>query len=250
MILQGKSAIVTGAGGGIGKAIALEFAKEGADVLVNDVDQTRAQEVAQAIDSLGRKGIPYKASVANEEEVIAMFKTAIESFGKLDILVNNAGNSAPSMIHKMSLDNWNRVIAVHLTGAFLCTREAAKHMIERNQGKILNVISVAGIQGSVGQPNYSAAKAGLIGLTKSAAKELSRYNVRVNAVSLGVVQTDMTSKILSDPKLKEVTLARTLLRQVYQPEEIAPIFSFLASDAAHSIQGQVVPADGGIVGLG
>ncbi|MDP6178679.1 MAG: 3-oxoacyl-ACP reductase FabG [Desulfatiglandales bacterium] len=250
MLLKGKSAIVTGAGRGLGRAVALDFAKQGADVLVSDVNEVTAHEAAKEIEQTGSKVIACKADVSSEEEVIGMFKAAVDIFGKLDILVNNAGNSAPGMIHKMSLEKWNSVIGVHLTGTFLCMREAAKQMIERKQGKIINVISVAGIQGSVGQPNYAAAKGGIIGLTKSGAKELSRYNILVNAVSLGVVKTAMTSKILSDPKFREMTMARTLLRKAYEPEEVAPIFLFLASDAADSIQGQIIPADGGIAGLG
>jgi 3-oxoacyl-[acyl-carrier protein] reductase len=129
-------------------------------------------------------------------------------------------------------------------------REAAKHMKERKEGKIINVISVAGFQGSVGQPNYAAAKGGIIGLTKSGAKELSRYNILVNAVSLGVITTDMTSKILSDDKFRELTLNRVLLHKAFSPEEIGPVFSFLASEEANTIQGQVIPVDGGIAGLG
>lgn len=251
MILQGKSAIVTGAGRGVGRAIALDFAKEGADVLVNySRSEGPAHEVVQEIERMGHKGVAYKADVSKEEEVIGMFKTAIDNFGKLDILVVNAGNSAPGMLHKMSVETWDSVIDVHLKGAFLCMREAAKHMIERKQGKILCVISVAGFQGAIGQPNYAAAKGGIIGLVKSGAKELSRHNILVNAVSLGVISTDMTSKILSDPKFREATLARTLLRKAFEPEEIGPVFSFLASDAANSIQGQVIPVDGGLAGLG
>ena len=224
MILEGRSAMVTGAGSGVGRAIALEFAREGADVLVNDVNEESAQGVVRQIKGMGRQGLAYKADVSKEEEVIAMFEAAVGQFGKLDILVNNAGNSAPSMLHKMSVEKWDRVIDVHLKGAFLCMREAARHMIERKQGKILCVTSVAGLQGSVGQPNYAAAKGGIIALVKSGAKELSRHNILVNVVSLGVVSTGMTSKILSEPKLKEMTLARTLLRKVFEPEEIAQIF--------------------------
>lgn len=252
MILEGKSAIVTGSGRGVGRAIAMDFAKEGADVLVNAAHEETAQSAAQAIEeAVGRKVLPYKADVSSEEEVMGMFKAALDNFGKVDILVCNAGNSAPGMLHKMSLEKWNRVIGVHLTGTFLCMREAAKHMIDREQGgKIICVISVAGIQGAMGQPNYAASKGGIIGLVKSAAKELSRYNILSNAVSLGVISTDMTSKILSDENLKKLTLARTLMRKAYEPEEVAPVFSFLASDKADSIQGQVIPVDGGLVGLG
>jgi len=150
----------------------------------------------------------------------------------------------------MSLEKWHSVLDTHLTGTFLCMREAAKHMIEKKQGKILCVISVAGLQGSVGQPNYAAAKGGIIGLVKSGAKELSRHNILVNAVSLGVISTDMTAKILSDPKFREATLARTLTKRPFEPDEIGKVFSFLASDTANSIQGQVIPVDGGIAGLG
>lgn len=251
MILTGKSAMVTGAGRGVGRAIALEFAKEGADVLVNyNKSEGPAAEVVNEIQRMGRKGIAYKADVSNEEEVIGMFKTMIEAFGKVDILVNNAGNVAPSMLHNMSVAKWDSVVDTHLKGAFLCMREAAKHMMERNQGKILCVISPAGFQGSIGQPNYAAAKGGIIGLVKSGAKELARYNIMVNAVSLGIVTTDMTSKILTDPKLKEMNLARTLSRKALEPEEVAKVFAFLASDSANSIQGQVIPVDGGLAGLG
>lgn len=251
MILEGKAAIVTGAGRGVGRAIALDLAKQGADVLVNySASQAPAEEVVKQIEAMGRKAIAYKADVSKEAEVVAMVAAALEKFGKLDILINNSGNSAPAMLHKMTMDQWNAVIGVHLTGTFLCTREAAKHMIAQKQGKIINVISVAGIQGSMGQCNYASAKGGVIGLTKSGAKELSRYGIFVNAVSLGVTSTDMTAKIMTDEKLKEATLNRVLLHRAYEPEEIAPIFSFLCSDACNSIQGQVIAADGGIAGLG
>ena len=251
MMLEGKSAIVTGAGRGVGRGIALDFAREGADVLVNySSSEGAANEVVKEIEKMGRKGVAVKADVSKEEDVINMFKTAIDSFGKVDILVNNAGNSAPGMFHKMSTEKWDSVVDIHLKGTFLCMREAAKHMIEKQQGTILCVISVAGIQGSVGQPNYAASKGGVIGLVKSGAKELARYNVTVNAVSLGIVSTDMTSKILSDPKFREATLARALLKRPMEPEEVGKVFSFLASDAAKIIQGQVIAVDGGIAGLG
>jgi len=250
MMLEGKSALVTGAGRGVGRAISLEFAKEGADILVNDVDEGSAKEVVREIEQIGRRGIACKADVSSEEEVIGMFQIAIDTFGKLDILVNNAGNSAPGMIHKLSVEKWDSVINVHLKGSFLCMREAAKHMIERKQGKILCVISPAGFQGSIGQPNYAAAKGGIVGLVKSGAKELARYNIMVNAVSLGPIETDMMAKVLANPKLREMTYARTLANRVFKPEEVAPAFSFLASDAANPIQGQVISVDGGIAGLG
>jgi len=250
MNLEGKSAIVTGAGSGVGRAIALEFARNGADVLISDINESAAKEVAEELERLGKKGIGVKSDVSNEKEVSEMFGIALEELGKVDILVCNAGNSAPAMLHKMPIEKWEAVINVHLKGTFLCMREAAKHMIERKQGRIICTVSVAGIQGSIGQPNYAAAKGGIIALVKSAAKELSRHNILVNAVSLGVVETAMTTKILSDEKLKELTLSRTLLRRVFKPEEVAPIFAFLASDSANSIQGQVIAADGGIVGLG
>jgi len=250
MILEGKTGIVTGSGRGLGRAIALEFAKEGADVFINDIDEESAKSVAEEISRMGRKGVAFRADVSKEEEVVEMFMEAITRFGKLDILVNNAGNSAPAMLYKMSVEMWDSVINTHLKGTFLCMREAAKYMIERKQGKILCVVSVAGFQGAVGQANYAAAKGGIIGLVKSGAKELSRNNIIVNAISPGVISTEMTSKILLDEKLKEMTLARSLLRKIFDPEEVARVVAFLASDAANGIQGQVIPVDGGIAGLG
>jgi len=250
MKLEGKSAIVTGSGRGIGRGVALEFAKEGADVLVNYTQSKEtAEEVGNEIEKMGRKAIVCKADVGKEEDVVAMVKTAIDTFGKLDILVSNAGSSAPSMLHKMTIEQWYKVIDSHLTGAFLCTRESAKHMKERKSGKIIYVSSIGGSEGTIGQCNYGAAKGGIFGLMKSAAKELARYNINVNAIGAGVIETDMTSKIMADEKFRDITLGRILLRRFGKPETIAPFFAFLCSEEGSYIHAQALYIDGGMYGV-
>ncbi len=249
--LEGKVALVTGAGRGIGRAVALAFGREGADVVVNySKSEQGAREVVEEIEGMRRKAIACKADVSKEDEVVAMFKTTLDTFGKLDILVSNAGSSAPGMLHKMSLERWDAVLDVHLKGAFLCTREAAKHMMEKKSGKIIYVSSIGGSQGTVGQINYGAAKGGLFGLMRSAAKELAPYNINVNAICPGVIETDMTKTVRSDPKFREITLGRILFRRFATPEEIAPTFVFLASSDADYIHGQAIFVDGGMAGLG
>jgi len=245
--LEGRSAVVTGGGRGIGRAICLAYAKEGADVIVNYASKDQpAQEVVEMIKKMGRKAIAIKGNVAVKPEAEKIIQTAIDNFGKIDILVNNAGVSKPNMLYKMTEDQWNEVIDIQLKGPFLCIQAAAKYMMERKSGKIINVTSSAGLWGTKGQINYSSAKGGIVALTKSAARELAGYGVTVNVVQPGYVSTEMTEKIRTDPKLKEIYTGRILLGRFSEPEEVAQTFVFLASDDANYITGQLICVDGGL----
>ena len=246
MMLEGKAAVVTGGGRGVGRAISLTYAKEGADVVVNYVSNPKtAQEVVEEIEKIGRKGVAVKADVATDTGAEAVVQAAVDNFGKIDILVNNAGFTRPAMLHKMTEEDWNAVLNIHLKGPWLCIKHASKYMMEKKNGYIINVTSVAGLVGTVGQINYSAAKGGIITLTKSAARELARYGINVNCISLGIVATDMTEKIRTDPKLAEIYMKRILLNRFAEAEDIAPAFVFFASEGAQYISGQVLCVDGG-----
>jgi len=246
MKLKDKIALVTGSSRGVGRSVALGFAKQGANVVVNYTsNENAANEVVEAIQSMGGKAIAVKADVAQKAEAENLVNSAIDTFGRLDILVNNAGFTRPSMMIKMTEDQWDQVVDIHLKGAFLCAQAAGLHMKEQKNGKIINVTSVAGIVGTVGQINYSAAKGGIISMTKSIARELARYNVCANVISLGIVATDMTEKIRSDEKLKEIYMNRILLKRFAEADDIAPAFVFLASDESNYITGQLLCVDGG-----
>jgi len=249
MRLKDKIAIVTGGGRGIGRAVAIAFAKEGADVLVNYVSNSAAaDEVVAEIEKLGRKALAVKVDVASTADAQNMVNTAVEKLGGVDILVNNAGISQPSLLLKMPEEQWDRVINVHLKGTFNCSQAAGRHMKEKKSGKIINVISTAGLFGTVGQINYASAKAGIIGFTKSASRELGRYNINVNAICAGVIKTDMTEKVQTDPKLKEIYSQRIQLGRFGEPEEVANAFVFFAGNESDYITGQVLSVDGGYVG--
>lgn len=246
MKLKDKIALVTGSSRGVGRAVALGFAKQGANVVVNYTsNENAANEVVEIIQSMGGKAIAVKADVAQKAEAENLVNSAIDTFGRLDILVNNAGFTRPSMMITMTEDQWDQVVDIHLKGAFLCAQAAGLHMKEQKSGKIINVTSVAGIVGTVGQINYSAAKGGIISMTKSIARELARYNVCANVISLGIVATDMTEKIRSDEKLKEIYMNRILLKRFAEADDIAPAFVFLASDESNYITGQLLCVDGG-----
>jgi 3-oxoacyl-[acyl-carrier protein] reductase len=249
MRLKDKKAVVTGAGRGIGRAVAIAFAREGADVLVNYVSNSAtADETVAEIKKMGRKAIAVKADVASSVDAKNMIETAVKELGGLDILVNNAGVSIPAMLLKMTEEQWDRILDIHLKGTFTCTQAAANFMKNQKSGKIINVISTAGLFGTVGQINYASAKAGIIGFTKSAARELGRYNINVNAISCGVIKTDMTTKVQGDPKLAEIYTQRIQLGRFGEPDEVAHSFVFLASSESNYITGQVLPVDGGYIG--
>lgn len=245
--LEGKAAVVTGGGRGIGRAICLAFAREGADVIVNYATREQpAMEVVKFIEEMGRRAVAIQGNVALKSDAEKIIKACVDHFGKIDILVNNAGVSKPNMLYKMTEEQWNEVIDIQLKGPFLCIQAASKYMMERKYGKIINITSSAGLWGTKGQINYSAAKGGIVALTKSAARELAPYGITVNVVQPGYVSTEMTEKIRTDPKLREIYLGRILLGRFAEPEEVAPTFVFLASDEANYITGQLICVDGGL----
>jgi 3-oxoacyl-[acyl-carrier protein] reductase len=245
MQLAGRTAIVTGAAQGIGAAIARAFVREGAKVCLADLDVERASRVVAKIGAGRADAFAQRCDVARRDDVDVLVAAARERFGALDVLVNNAGIIRPAMLHAMTPAAWEEVLAVHLTGSFHCLQAVAPGMIEQRRGRIINVTSAAGVLGTIGQINYSAAKAGIVGLTMSAAKELGKHGITVNAVAPGAA-TAMTQKIRTDERFRETYLARIPLGRWAEPEEIAPVFVFLASDAASYVTGQVLAADGGM----
>ncbi len=249
MKLEGKKAIVTGGSRGIGRAISLMYAKEGADVLVNyHSNDAAAKETVAEIEKLGRKGVAVAADVADYKSAQNMVDECVKQLGGVDIVVNNAGVSKPSMLLKMKEEDWDSIIDIHLKAAFNTTQAAGRYMQENKYGKIINVISTAGIFGTVGQINYASAKAGIIGFTKSASRELGRYGINVNVICPGITKTEMTGKLQTDEKLRKIYEGRIQLGRFAEPEEIAPAFVFLASDDASYITAQVLGVDGGYIG--
>ncbi|BAZ30879.1 3-ketoacyl-(acyl-carrier-protein) reductase [Cylindrospermum sp. NIES-4074] len=242
--LRGQVAIVTGASRGIGRAIALELATQGAKVVVNYANSSAAADKAvEEITAAGGEAIALQADVSQVDQVEALVKTAIAKFQRIDILVNNAGITRDALLLRMKLEDWQSVIDLNLTGVFLCTRAVSKILLKQRSGRIINIASVAGEMGNPGQANYSAAKAGVIGFTKTVAKELASRGITVNAVAPGFITTDMTSDIKAEDILTHIPLGR-----YGQPEEIAGMVRFLAADpAAAYITGQVFNVDGGMV---
>lgn len=245
MKLAGKVAVVTGASRGIGKSIALELAKQGADVVVNYAGSVdRANEVVKEIEALGRKGISIQCDVSNTDSVNAMMKEALESFGNIDILVNNAGITRDNLLMRMKDSEWDDVINTNLKGVFLCTKAVTRPMMKQRKGRIINITSIVGVTGNPGQANYVAAKAGVIGFTKTTAKELAQRNITVNAIAPGFITTDMTDKLTEE--VKNSMLTQIPLGQFGRPEDIANAVVFLASDDSSYITGQTLHIDGGM----
>jgi 3-oxoacyl-[acyl-carrier protein] reductase len=244
-MLNGKVALVTGASRGIGRAIALEYGKNGATVIVNYLGNVeKANEVVKEIEALGSKAIAYKADVANNTEVTEMFDFITKEFGKIDILVNNAGITRDNLLIRMKDSEWDDVIQTNLTSVFMSSKIAAKHMMRQREGRIINVSSVVGILGNPGQANYVAAKAGVIGLTKSMARELAVRGILVNAIAPGFIETDMTQKLNDDVRNQMQT--QIPLQRFGSPEDIANVALFLASEQSAYITGQVISVDGGM----
>ncbi len=242
----GKIAIVTGGSRGIGKAIALELGKGGATVVVNyNSSASSAEEVITAIKASGGDGMVYQADVSDADQVIALFKAVNEAYGRIDILVNNAGITRDNVIMMLKPDDFDAVLNTNLRSAWLCSKYASRTMMKQRSGRIINISSVVGIAGNGGQTNYAASKAGLIGLTKSLAKEIASRGVTVNAVAPGFIATDMTDS-LGDDIMKKAIDAIPLGRQG-TPEDVAKAVAFLASDDANYITGQVIVVDGGMV---
>jgi len=240
-----KKALVTGGGRGIGREIALRLAAAGCDVAVSDIDLGAVETVAAEIKTVGRKSLAIKADVSAAADVAAMFEAYLTSFQKIDILVNNAGITRDMLLMRMKETDWDLVLGVNLKSAFLCCREAARPMLRASTGKIINIASVVGINGNPGQVNYSASKAGLIGLTKTLAKEFGSRGVTVNAVAPGFIRTAMTDKLSEADKAKYTE--NVSLGRMGTPLDVANAVLFLASSMADYITGQVVVVDGGLV---
>ena len=244
-MLKNKIALITGAGRGIGRAIAIALAKEGAEVVINyNGSEERAKEVKQTIEENGGKASMYKCNVSDFVACEAMIKDIVKEYGHLDILVNNAGITKDGLIMKMKEEDFDSVLNVNLKGTFNTIRHSARQMLKQRSGKIINISSVSGILGNVGQANYAASKAGVIGLTKTMARELGSRGITVNAIAPGFVETEMTG-VLSE-EIRENACKQIILGRFGKPEDIANTAVFLASDKADYITGQVISVDGGM----
>jgi 3-oxoacyl-[acyl-carrier protein] reductase len=243
--MKDKVVLITGSAQGIGRAIALRFAKEGTKIALNDIEAQKEnlEKVKKEIEKLGGKANYYFADVSKYEDVERMVQDIQKDFGKLDVLVNNAGICADRTLAKMTKEEWQKVIDIDLTGVFNCTK-AALPLIIQSQGKIINISSLVGLRGNFGQTNYAAAKAGIIGFTKSLAKEVGRFGVTVNAIAPGFIETSLTQNL--PPQVVETVKKFTPLGRFGKPEEVASLVFFLASDEANFITGAVINIDGGL----
>lgn len=246
MLLDGKVALVTGASRGIGRAIALKLASEGAKVAINYAGSTEKAEAVKAeIEAAGGEALLCQADVSSGEAVAAMVESVVERFGRIDILVNNAGITRDGLLARMKDEDFHAVLKTNLGGVYVCTKAVTKLMMKQRSGRIVNMASVVGLMGNAGQSNYAAAKAGVIGFSKSMAKELASRGITVNMVAPGFIDTDMTAAMTE--KAREATLAGVPLGRAGQPEDVANAVCFLVSDNASYITGQVVNVDGGMV---
>jgi 3-oxoacyl-[acyl-carrier protein] reductase len=242
--LDGKVALVTGAAQGIGKAVALLLASYGADLVISDVNMEKAEETSNEVRTLGRQAMAVKVDVRGTEEVEKMVQAVVERFGRIDILVNNAGIARDKLILRMTEEDWDAVLDINLKGTFNCTKAVIRHMSKQRSGKIVNIASVVGEMGNAGQANYSASKAGVIGFTKTVAREFAQRGINVNAIAPGYIQTPMTDAL--PEKAKEELQRLIPMRRLGQPEDVAQAVLFLVGDRSSYITGHVLNVNGGI----
>ena len=243
MRLKDKKAIVTGAGQGIGRSIALKLAHEGADVVIAEMNLETGERTKKEIEALGRKTLYFATDVADKEQIQGMVAEVLKVWGKIDILVNNAGFDRGATLLKVKGEDWDAVLGVHMKGALNCIQAVVPHMIENSYGKIVNISSIWGKSGAISEISYSSAKAGIIGLTKSVARELGRYQINVNVVLPGLILTPTIAKMAE--KYQNMVIENTPLRRIGQPEEVANVVAFLASDEASFMTGAAVEVSGG-----
>ena len=245
MNLSTRVAIVTGSGRGIGRAIALKLAQHGASIVVNDVALSSAEEVVEEIKGGGGKGIACGGDISQSQDVSRLVQTAVSTYGKVDTLVNNAGITRDGLLLEISDSDWDKVLSINLKGAFLCTREVLRHMIRQRWGRIINIASVVALVGNAGQANYASAKAGLVALTKTTAKEVASRGITANAIAPGFIDTEMTRRL--SEKLRQEIMKQLPIGSFGLPEDVAQAVTFFASEEARYITGQVLNVDGGMV---
>ncbi|MCX5693015.1 MAG: 3-oxoacyl-[acyl-carrier-protein] reductase [Candidatus Omnitrophica bacterium] len=245
LVLEGKLALITGGARGIGREIAMFFANEGANIAICDVNLEDAQKTAKEIEDLGRQSLAFKADVTSSSQVQDMADKILDKFNKIDILINNAGITKDNLLLRMSEEEWDKVIAVNLKGTFVCTKIVSKVMLKQRSGKIVNLASIIGIMGNAGQANYAASKAGIIGFTKSVAKELASRNICVNAIAPGFIRTDMTAKLPEEVQKRMFSMIP--LARFGEAKDVADLALFLSSESSSYITGQVIQIDGGML---